>query len=151
MDNYKVLNVRKYKVGYEIRTLLIPENEHGNSHAYEVKWAFTPSGDFIGTSREAHKLVSTLGIAPQKRLTSHSGCSIGFSNRNKKWYGWSHRALFGFEIGHVTKEGDVTTGSVWTEEHLAEYPEDATSMLVGFEAKTLEDCKRLAQAFAGAI
>ena len=33
-------------------------------------------------------------------------CCIGFNPIEKKWYGWSHRAIFGFEIGSEVKKGD---------------------------------------------
>lgn len=31
---------------------------------------------------------------------------IGFSSREGKWYGWSHRAIYGFEVGSSVKKGD---------------------------------------------
>jgi hypothetical protein len=31
---------------------------------------------------------------------------VGFSPKDNKWYGWSHRAIFGFEIGSECKKGD---------------------------------------------
>lgn len=31
---------------------------------------------------------------------------IGFNPREQKWYGWSHRAIFGFGIGSECKQGD---------------------------------------------
>lgn len=33
--------------------------------------------------------------------------NIGFNPIEEKWYGWSHRAIFGFEIGSKCKEGNV--------------------------------------------
>ena len=33
-------------------------------------------------------------------------CCIGFNPTEKKWYGWSHRAIFGFGIGSKCKQGD---------------------------------------------
>ena len=48
---------------------------------------------------------------------------IGFSHSEKKWYGWSHRAIYGFGIGYIAKEGDSCTTSGWTDEYLEEHPE----------------------------
>ena len=31
---------------------------------------------------------------------------IGFSTMEQKWYGWSHRAIYGFGIGSLVKNGD---------------------------------------------
>ena len=36
---------------------------------------------------------------------SKTSC-IGFNPIEKKWYGWSHRAIFGFGIGSNCKQGD---------------------------------------------
>lgn len=32
-------------------------------------------------------------------------CSIGWSPEKKKWFGWSHRAIYGFTIGSKVKKG----------------------------------------------
>jgi len=33
-------------------------------------------------------------------------CNIGFNPNENKWYGWSHRAIYGFGIGSKIKKGD---------------------------------------------
>jgi hypothetical protein len=33
-------------------------------------------------------------------------CSIGFCEKEQKWYGWSHRAIYGFGIGSKIKKGN---------------------------------------------
>ncbi len=33
---------------------------------------------------------------------------VGFSPKDKKWYGWSHRAIFGFKVGSTCKKGDCS-------------------------------------------
>lgn len=35
----------------------------------------------------------------EKRLATSQVCSIGYSPRRKKFFGWSHRAIAGFGIG----------------------------------------------------
>ena len=68
-----------------------------------------------------------------------------------KWYGWSHRALYGFGIGDEVHEGDLTNMSGFTDEYLSEHPEEDLSLPVGFVAKNLNDAKRMAIAFADAV
>jgi len=34
-------------------------------------------------------------------------CQVGYSHVERKWYGWSHRAMFGFGVGSKVKEGDI--------------------------------------------
>lgn len=45
-------------------------------------------------------------IKPQKRSPEHSVASFGKSDADGKWYGWSHRAVYGFKKGDVIKPGD---------------------------------------------
>lgn len=42
------------------------------------------------------------------QLFSRGGdvASIGFSSIENKWYGWSRRAIYGFEVGSEVKKGD---------------------------------------------
>jgi hypothetical protein len=73
-----------------------------------MEWtmAYNPSGDHIGTPTDARLLCVNRGIQPVKREPEHSVCSIGFSVKDSKWYGWSHRAIFGFKIGSTCKRGN---------------------------------------------
>lgn len=98
----EVLNVRKYKAGYEIRTEKLTGDDNPGMAADEeliMKSAYTPNGDYIGRSVDAYRLCNVRGIAPEKRWKTSAACSIGFCERKHKWYGWSHRAIFGFGIG----------------------------------------------------
>lgn len=61
--------------------------------------------------------------------------SIGFSEKEQKWYGWSHRAIYGFGIGSKVKKGDCA----YTEERGE------------WTAKTLEDAKQMAMDFAKGV
>ena len=91
------------------------------------------------------------GIKPEKVNPDESVCSIGLCAYENKWYGWSHRAIYGFTIGDIVKEGDCTASSGWTDEYLADHPEEDLSLPVGFEAKSLDDARRMAIAFAESV
>jgi len=41
------------------------------------------------------------GLPPENKVAC-----IGFNPRQQKWYGWSHRAIYGFGIGYTCKKGD---------------------------------------------
>lgn len=157
LDDRTVLSVRRYKVGYEVRTERV---RWGSSEEVTIKSAYTiPDGYYIGDSTWAHRLIVKRGIKPgplgPADPSANAGkgrpCSIGFCEREQKWYGWSHRAIFGFGIGDVVKEGDCTASSGWTQEYLDEYPERDLSLPIGFVAETLEDAKRMAIAFADSV
>ena len=46
-------------------------------------------------------------INPEPSRPDHDYCSIGFCEKEQKWYGWSHRAMYGFGIGSGVKKGDI--------------------------------------------
>ena len=107
---------------------------------------------YIGMEKEAKYLCDERGIFPEKIDIDHSTCSIGFNKEEQKWYGWSHRAIFGFGIGHVTKKGDCQTESGWTEEFLINNPEEREKVIKpGFVCETLDDCRKVAIAFASSV
>ncbi len=49
-------------------------------------------------------------------ITDELTHGVGFSPKDGKWYGWSHRAIYGFKIGSECKKGDC--------HHVAATPED---------------------------
>lgn len=78
---------------------------------------------------------------------------IGFDPKSKKWYGWSHRAIYGFGIGHIVKKGDATLSSGYIK-GIPEYKKDMVKIKkypAGFKCKTLNDCKALAKLFAASV
>lgn len=101
----QVLSERRYKAGYVVRRELW---SHGSTdEPTPMRSAYNEQGDYIGNPRFAHRLTARYGIRPEKAHPEHSVCSIGFSERDQKWYGWSHRAIFGFGIGHTVKPGTI--------------------------------------------
>lgn len=55
-------------------------------------------GCYIGDEKTA-KMLSDKGIAPERARDDYDVCSIGYCEKENKWYGWSHRAIKGFGIG----------------------------------------------------
>lgn len=99
--------VRRYKCGYEVRDeeWFTRFEDKPKDDTMRIKAAYTPSGDYIGNAVEAKRLVNKRGIQPQKRSPDHSVCSIGYSVKDGKWYGWSHRAIYGFKVGSRVEKG----------------------------------------------
>lgn len=102
-EKKEVLSVRKYKAGYEVRTEIITWD---GMKPFEMKSAYNPEGHYIGNSKDAYRLCKKGGIRPILANKNHKVCSIGFCEKENKWYGWSHRAIYGFTIGSEVKEGD---------------------------------------------
>lgn len=109
-------------------------------------------GGYIGGMSDLMAIVGSRRIAPQKSEDNCNVCSIGFCKEENKWYGWSHRAISGFGVGHVTKKGECQAESGSTEEYLKDHPGEMNKVTeVGFECKTLDDCKKVALSFAASV
>lgn len=122
-----------FRAGYIIRRELWAHS--ATEKPIEMLAAYTPDGHYIGSPKDARYLVVKRGIRPQPRTPQSSVCSIGYNAAERKWYGWSHRALCGFRVGDSVKEGSVMDGN----------------LPVGFTAKTLADAKLMAEAFAEGV
>ena len=79
-------------------------------HPAEMETCYTTDGDWIGDPDTAKYLCEDRGIYPVHADEIPKGalipCSVGFCEREQKWYGWSHRAIFGFGINSMVKRGD---------------------------------------------
>ena len=141
----QTLSQRKFKAGYVLKKE--KDLDYGD---FVITSAYTLNDEYIGDSKTAHFLIVKKGIKPEL-VPEHKVCSIGFCEKEQKWYGWSHRAICGFGLGAVVKKGDCTNTSGWTEDYLADHPEADVSLPVGFKAKTFADAKRMAIAFAESV
>lgn len=118
----------------------------------EIEAAYNRQGDYIGDGEAARFYCDQLGIAPERADAEHSVCSIGFSSKDQRWYGWSHRAYYGFGVGDVVKEGSCCAMSGWINDIDPRTGERDTKPLpVGFTAETLADARRMAIAFAASV
>lgn len=104
----ELLATRNYKAGYVVKTQRYSGQHYGvpEGQAFDMKTAYTPDGKYIGQPRMAHLLVVKRGIKPELRTEDSGTCTIGFCEREQKWYGWSHRAIAGFGIGDRLFEED---------------------------------------------
>lgn len=112
--------------------------------AVELDAVYNAYGVYVGDKEHADYLAEK-GIVPEAKRADSNVCSIGFSHKDQKWYGWSHRAMHGFGIGDIAKAGDCVCESGSCD------PAADVSVPVGFEAKTLDDAKRMAIAFADSV
>jgi len=70
-----------------------------------VTSAYNKNMEYIGDEAEAKRLYDS-GIEPELAHQDNNVCSIGFCEKEQKWYGWSHRAISGFGIGSKVAKGD---------------------------------------------
>ena len=73
-----------------------------NDPQFEMDSAYSKSEPqcYIGLSKDAKEMFNDNDFDP-KSLTGHGckTCSVAFDKKEQKWYGWSHRARWGFGIG----------------------------------------------------
>ena len=119
---FEVLNphyLYRLREGIEVRRVL-KQKDHGSWIEKEEIWglegntdddtpinaAYTSSGEYLGDPEFA-KTLAKKGITQfEKTEPDHCVCSIGFNPEEEKWYGWSHRAMYGFGVGSKCKMGD---------------------------------------------
>lgn len=104
MKILKERNMKKF--GYIIRDVEYDNSEYGGEGVTVLKAAYNLNGDYIGPPKFAARICKRRGIKPELAKPDHTVCSIGYCENDNKWYGWSHRAIFGFTIGSVCEPGN---------------------------------------------
>lgn len=99
--------------------------------------AYAPDGGYIGTPEYAAKLAER-GIAPELAHLTNKVCSIGFCEKEQKWYGWSHRAMYGFGVGSKVSKGDCA--------YVGATPEDLIEARVAFYSDLGEENAKMKRA-----
>ena len=158
MESVKVTEVLSEKVfedlGYVLRTEMWETGFGDDAIKIEAAYSLIDGG-YIGDRDTVDLLCGKYGIRPEVSPPSKSKgatvCSIGFCEKEQKWYGWSHQAMYGFGIGDKVKKGDSAVSSGYVEGYLEDHPELDYRVPVGFKVKTLEDAKRVAIAFAESV
>ena len=106
--------------GWDIEKTFLEETDMGNYVLRKELWtipavdarptemtsAYTKDGKYIGNVETAKLLCEKYGILPEVATPEHRVCSIGYSPKDGKWYGWSHRAIYGFKAGDKIKKDD---------------------------------------------
>ncbi len=123
-----------------------------NNHATQVPWdsgfghesmiwVTKGRGDYLTHVGMEDKLsfIADMGLS-QVESTWEPGepVNIGFSETEQKWYGWSHRAIYGFGIGSKVSKGDCG--------YVGATPEDLIEDRVAFFSDLGEEKAKLTRA-----
>lgn len=100
----KILFKRRY--WNSARTYYYTYRRTLEDEGFEMVACYTPEGHYIGSPSTARYLLH-FGLTQIQTLTGNNVCSLGWCEAEQKWYGWSHRALYGFGIGSRVRKGDV--------------------------------------------
>jgi len=91
-------------------------------------------GDWIGDKQMAERLAE-YDIAAELADEDHDICCIGWSEREQRYFGWSHRAIAGFGIGDMIFEeglGDDDTPFIKHGSKRIETKADARQSAINF-------------------
>lgn len=137
----------------ELKTKILDEYIIKIENAYGVQTisVYNKDNKYVGDLELFKTLVKKYGITKIQTYNDNNVCSIGFNEKENRWYGWSHRAIHSFGVGDEVKEHDLTNTSGYLDSYIKEHPEKDLSLPVGFKAKNLEDAKRMAIAFADSV
>ncbi len=92
------------KVAYKkLLTLNDPMNIsfEDNRREYEV-WLSKFDNSYITQVGMEHDV----NLLACREITEQLTHGVGYSPKDGKWYGWSHRTIFGFQVGSTCKKGD---------------------------------------------
>lgn len=102
----KIIETKDFKFYKVVKELYDGKEFHCKDFEMESAYSL-PEGHYIGDSKTANRLVNQYGIEKfEKAKPHHNVCSIGFSPKEGKWFGFSHRAIYGFKEGSKVKKGD---------------------------------------------
>lgn len=82
------------------------DSKYGGNGGLDVHVYTNRNGDMVDVKHRKRRTglvraIAKLGIDPEKSKSDHCVCSIGKSEVDGKWYGWSHRAMCGFGKGDM--------------------------------------------------
>lgn len=86
-----------------------------------------------------HEIIELHSTFKRDSYYKHPVANYGFSEKEQKWYGWSHRALFGFTIGSEIKKGYcgyLATDKQGYEEQMMEFWKDPEYIDMKIENRT---------------
>lgn len=149
----KTLSIRKWpSLGIEVRNEEWTAISTGISKPLKTRSMYSlDNGIYLGSADHNgfFRMFKRFGITKfEKTKPDHTIATIGFSNKNDKWYGWSHRAIAGFDVGHKIKQGDIGYNEFYKKynKNKIETKEEAKDMAVIFSldvSHTIKDHKNL--------
>ena len=148
----KVIEVVESNDLYEVRREMWDPDCEMADRPTEMFSAYSKKdGSYCGSADFAKDVLDTYGILAELSSPGHNVASIGWSESNEKWYGWSHRAIYGFKPGdEVSSDDHLCASHGFVESYTPAEGEDR-SLPIGFVAQDHADAKRMAIAFADAV
>jgi len=101
----KTINYNKYGYIYRLEQVMFSLQEP--DEVMDMKVCYSLDGQYLGNNKTASLLCRKYGIREFVKTAEiqHPAC-VGFNPVEQKWYGWSHRAIYGFGIGSKVERGD---------------------------------------------
>lgn len=105
MSKIKRVTKKRLSEWIENNTILVPTTGKGLEEAPD-SYVSKIDGSYITFKglEENLKFLIKRGINQIQSYDGNTAC-LGFNEDEQKWYGWSHRAIYGFGIGSECKKG----------------------------------------------
>ena len=106
----------------ELKTKILDEYIIKIENAYGVQTisVYNKDNKYVGDLELFKTLVKKYGITKIQTYNDNNVCSIGFNEKENRWYGWSHRAIHSFGVGDEVKEHDLTNTSGYLDSYIKE-------------------------------
>jgi len=139
MENDKVDKLRElFKIDHELK------NYKKDNINLGLCWVNKSDGSYLCSNEDVSILFFDFLLDYKINTFNYK---MGFSEENQKWYGWSHRAIYGFGIGSKVKPGDIAFQPLNEEEFVEQKKnfwfdpemdtEDSYKELVSVETKVI--------------
>ena len=125
----EVLRVKKFNSGLEVRDELI-DGSPFKSKDFKIRSAYNTDGQYIGDPKFA-RFLYRLGIKPEYASSKSTICSIGFNKKQKRWFGWTNRAMLSVGVGDKITESHPLSCLI-PPETVIESLDDARKLVVKF-------------------
>lgn len=129
----EIKSIKPTKYGYVIREEVVDQTNLGSEIPLTLLTAYTNDGYYIGNPGIAKFICNQMGIKPELIHKNSRVCSIGFNEDEQRWYGWSHRAIFGFGIGSKIEDTDDVAYNPKNREEYLDY------LIKGYENNPVYD------------
>jgi hypothetical protein len=107
-QKYIIMNTKVLSQFAELKSIPAPHFEDEKPYNHDC-WVSKIDSSYICNDSDTKHLEYLIkkGITDLQNTSGISGhtANIGFNPKEQKWYGWSHRAIFGFGIGSECKKG----------------------------------------------
>ena len=125
----------------------VRENNGMNATEYLKNVAYIKDGEYRSKFDDSYIILvgmeGNVQFLADREITKELTHGVGYSPKDGKWYGWSHRAIYGFKVGSTCKKGDCHYVPATPEELIDAHAEFFADLGDEYKAQKIAECKIL--------